>query len=207
MYQLNPCKGQKSKVKQVKKQMIINNWTKISSQDQQKLYLSLFIAIVVFISKRFIIIYNEEVLVALTFFAFVFFIYKYFGDGIKEFLDDRCFTIQQELETFFVIKKDSLTQALQQHRNVSCLMKSLTSLIEFNKQLLRKASQHSVVILNSLISHHIKQKLSTLLYSTTPLESQWNRLIASYQLPLVLAHLESTQNQGLEEFTSAETKV
>ena len=187
--------------------MIINNWTKISSQDQQKLYLSLFIAIVVFISKRFIIIYNEEVLVALTFFAFVFFIYKYFGDGIKEFLDDRCFTIQQELETFFVIKKDSLTQALQQHRNVSCLMKSLTSLIEFNKQLLRKASQHSVVILNSLISHHIKQKLSTLLYSTTPLESQWNRLIASYQLPLVLAHLESTQNQGLEEFTSAETKV
>lgn len=207
MYQLNPCKGQKSKVKQVKKQMIINNWTKISSQDQQKLYLSFFIAIVVFISKRFIIIYNEEVLVALTFFAFVFFIYKYFGDGIKEFLDDRCFTIQQELETFFVIKKDSLTQALQQHRNVSCLMKSLTSLIEFNKQLLRKASQHSVVILNSLISHHIKQKLSTLLYSTTPLESQWNRLIASYQLPLVLAHLESTQNQGLEEFTSAETKV
>ena len=194
---LGQCQGQVSKASK-KNKMIKQNWTKILSQDQQKLYLFIFLATIVFTSKRIIIIYNEELLVALTFFAFVFFIYKFFGNNIKESLDERRLTIQQELETFFVIKKDSLTQVLEQYKNVSSLMKSLRTLIDFTKQLLSKASQRCLIVLNNIFFHHIKQKLSTLFLSTAPLESEWSRQLAAYQLPLVLANLEGTPNQALE---------
>jgi len=137
--------------------------TKISNQDQRRLYLVVFLAAIVITSKKSLIIYNEE----------------------------RCLLIQQELETFFVLKKDSLIQALQQHKNVSSLMKSITTLIKFTKQLLNKASQRCLVVLNNIFFQHIKQKLSTLFLSTTPLELEWNRQLAAYQLPLVLANLEN----------------
>lgn len=170
------------------------DWTKISDQDKQRLYLFLFLAAIVITSKKSIIIYNEEILVALTFFAFVFFIYNQFGTQVKESLDERCLLIQQELETFFVLKKESLIQALQQHRNVSSLMKTINTLIKFTKQLLNKASQRCLVVLNNIFFQHIKQKLSTLFLSTTPLELEWNRQLAAYQLPLVLANLENTDH-------------
>ena len=173
------------------------HWTKISNQDKQRFYFFLFLAAIVITSKKSIIIYNEEILVALTFFAFVFFIYNYFGNQIKESLDERCSLIQQELETFFVLKKESLIQALQQHRNVSSLMKTITTLIKFTKQLLNKASQRCLVVLNNIFFQHIKQKLSTLFLSTTPLELEWNRQLAAYQLPLVLANLENTDHSNL----------
>ena len=168
--------------------------TKISNQDKRILYLLVFLAAIVITSKNSLIIYNEEILVALTFFAFVFFVYNSFGNQVKESLDERCLLIQQELETFFVLKKDSLIQALQQHKNVSSLMKSITTLIKFTKQLLNKASQRCLVVLNNIFFQHIKQKLSTLFLSATPLELEWNRQLAAYQLPLVLANLENGDN-------------
>ena len=176
--------------------MIKQNWIKNLIQGREKIYFFLFLTAMVFTSKKIIIIYNEEILVALTFFAFVFFIYNFFGHNIKESLDERCLTIQQEMETFFVLKKESLTQALQQHKDVSFLMENLTCLKKFTKQVLNNASQRSLVVLNNLFFHHIKQKLSTLYLSTTPPESDWNRQLAAYQLPLVLAFLESRENQA-----------
>jgi hypothetical protein len=176
--------------------MIKQNWIKKLIQGREKIYFFLFLTAMVFTSKKIIIIYNEEILVAVTFFAFVFFIYNFFGHNIKESLDERCLTIQQEMETFFVLKKESLTQALQQHKDVSFLMENLTCLIKFTKQVLNNASQRSLVVLNNLFFHHIKQKLSTLYLSTTPPESDWNRQLAAYQLPLVLAFLESRENQA-----------
>jgi len=169
---------------------------KMLIQKRGKIYLFVLLAVIVFTSKKIIIIYNEELLVALTFFAFVFFLYNFFGDDIKRSLDERCLTIQQELETFYVLKKESLTQALQQHKDVSFLMESFTCLILFSKQVLNNARRGSLVVLKNLFFHHIKQKLSTLYFSTTPVESGWNRQLAASQLPLLLDHVEGRENQG-----------
>lgn len=171
---------------------VTHYWNQISLDTKQGLGLCLFLGAIFLLSKLSIIIYNEELLVTLTFFTFVFFIYNYFGNDIKESLDERCLAIQQELERFFVLKKESLIQLLRQHKDVSSLMKSITTLIDFTKQVLNKASQRSLLVLNNLFSHHIKQKLTTLSLSTAPLESEWNRELADYQLPLVLANLEGT---------------
>ena len=169
---------------------------KMLIQAREKIFLFVLLGVIVFTSKKIIIIYNEELLVALTFFAFVFFIYNFFGDDIKRSLDERCLTIQQELETFYVLKKESLTQALQQHKDVYFLMESFTCLMLFSKQVLNNARRGSLAVLKNLFFHHIKQKLSTLYFSTTPVESGWNRQLAASQLPLLLDHLEGRENQG-----------
>ncbi len=169
---------------------------KMLIQAREKIFLFVLLGVIVFTSKKIIIIYNEELLVALTFFAFVFFIYNFFGDDIKRSLDERCLTIQQELETFYILKKESLTQALQQHKDVYFLMESFTCLMLFSKQVLNNARRGSLAVLKNLFFHHIKQKLSTLYFSTTPVESGWNRQLAASQLPLLLDHLEGRENQG-----------
>ncbi len=182
--------------------MIEQYWAKIVNQDKGRLYFFFFLTAIVITSKKNLMIYNEEILVALTFFAFVFFIYNYFGNQIKESLDERCLLIQQELITFLVETKNSLIQALQQHRNVSSLMTSIKTLIKFTKKVLNQASQGCFVVLNNRFFHCIKQKLSTLFSSIMALGLGWKRQVATYQLPLVLANLVNPDQQCLMvEFT------
>ena len=169
--------------------MIEQYWAKIVNQDKGRLYFFFFLTAIVITSKKNLMIYNEEILVALTFFAFVFFIYNYFGNQVKESLDERCILIQQELITFLVETKNSLIQALQQHRNVSSLMTSIKTLIKFTKKVLNQTSQGCFVVLNNRFFHCIKQKLSTLFSSIMALGLGWKRQVATYQLPLVLANL------------------
>ena len=55
-------------------------------------YIFAFLAFCVFSSKH-IIIYNEEILVFLSFSLFVIFVSFYFGNSIKESLDERIISI------------------------------------------------------------------------------------------------------------------
>ena len=82
------------------------------SNEKLRPYIFAFLAFCVLSSKH-IIIYNEEILVAITFFAFVYFVYRYFGQTIQESLDERSQGIRQELESFFVLKKTALEEVVQ----------------------------------------------------------------------------------------------
>ena len=53
------------------------------SNEKLRPYIFAFLAFCVLSSKH-IIIYNEEILVAITFFAFVYFVYRYFGQTMQE---------------------------------------------------------------------------------------------------------------------------
>ena len=67
------------------------------------------------ISSKHIIIYNEEILVSLSFLFFVIFVSFYFGDTIKESLDERKKLIESELQNFLNLKKESYKTLFKIH--------------------------------------------------------------------------------------------
>ena len=87
------------------------------SNDKIRPYIFGFLVFCVFSSKN-IIIYNEETLVALSFFAFIFFVFRYFGDTIKQSLDERSEGIKVELQNFLHLKAQSLKQLYKEHQKV-----------------------------------------------------------------------------------------
>ena len=87
------------------------------SNDKLRPYIFIFLIFCV-VSSKHIIIYNEEILVALSFFIFVIFISQYFGNTIKESLDERSQAIKTELQNFLNLKQESLNELLKEHEKV-----------------------------------------------------------------------------------------
>ena len=73
------------------------------SNDKLRPYIFIFLLFCV-VSSKHLIIYNEEILVALSFFLFVIFVSQYFGNNIKESLDERSQAIKMELQNFLNLK-------------------------------------------------------------------------------------------------------
>ena len=100
------------------------------TNDKLRLYLFAFLAFCVLSSKH-ILIYNEETLVAISFFAFIFFVFHYFGDTIKDSLSERSQLIQQELQNFLNLKEYSFKELLIEHNRVSGLVETMKTLGTF----------------------------------------------------------------------------
>ena len=95
-----------------------------------KTYIFIFLVFCVFSSKH-IIIYNEEILVLLSFFLFVTFVSNYFGHNIKESLDERNIQIQKELAHFCILKRSSLETLSSKYQALASLKKALQALSLF----------------------------------------------------------------------------
>ena len=77
------------------------------SNNKVRMYVAAFLLWCVLSSKH-ILIYNEETLVALSFFLFVYLTYKYAGDSIGASMDSRGQEIAAELEQFLVAREEAL---------------------------------------------------------------------------------------------------
>jgi len=145
------------------------------------------------LSSKHIIIYNEEILVALTFFAFVYFVYRYFGHTIQESLDERSQGIQQELESFSVLKKTALEELLQEHKKVSSLSGALQSLAAFTSTQVQNACVTGNKTLQSVVAQDMSKKLSTLAQASGPLQMEWQARMAQSQVARVLLKLQKSK--------------
>ena len=145
------------------------------------------------LSSKHIIIYNEEILVALTFFAFVYFVYRYFGQTIQESLDERSQGIQQELESFSVLKKTALEELLQEHSKVGLLSGALQSLTAFTAAQVQNACVTGNKTLQSVIAQDMSKKLSTLAQASGPLQLEWQTRMAQSQVARVLLKLQKSK--------------
>ena len=146
------CKKKQKKNK--KKQDIKKNTTIMISNDKIRPYIFGFLVFCVFSSKN-IIIYNEETLVALSFFAFIFFVFRYFGDTIKQSLDERSQTIKVELQNFLSLKADSLKQLYKEHQKVTALTNTLNTIKVFTVSELKKQSNLGKGGLNKVLSDQV----------------------------------------------------
>jgi len=137
------------------------------------------------LSTNHIIIYNEELLVALSFFLFVAFVARYFGNNIKESLDSSSEAIREICENLTNSKQQYLQQ-LAKELERSIKYKSLFSALK--KAHLEQLSNKSALT-QSIRSHFHQQWLQksvTLSESKLHLQPLLMDLMAKNQLDLVL---------------------
>lgn len=100
-------------------------------------------------SSRQIIIYNEELLVAITFLCFVLYIKTAFGTSIKESLDESRESILRELQSLAIYKKKGSLELKSIHEKVPLMEKSLESIENYISRLVLQISN---IAENTLLS-------------------------------------------------------
>ena len=145
------------------------------SNERIRPYIFGFLVFCVFTSKN-IIIYNEETLVALSFFAFIFFVGNYFGNTIKQSLDERSDQIKYELQNFLNLRADSLRALYTEHQKVTALTLTLHTVKQETVAGLQSQSKAGKEA--PAFSDQIKQKLNTLAASKGDLYQQLQQIIA-----------------------------
>ena len=131
------------------------------SNEKLRYFIFLFLTFCVLSSKN-ILIYNEETLVALSFFCFIFFISTYFGQTIQDSFNERSQVIQQELQNFLNIKFLSFQELLQQHQKISTVVTTMKTLDTFTHREILSFKKNGTKILRTLVTQQIQQKLKAL---------------------------------------------
>lgn len=167
------------------------------SNEKIRLYIFVFLAFCVLSSKN-IFIYNEETLVALSFFCFLFFVFHYFGTTIKESLNERSEIIQHELQNYLNIKENSFRELLKEHDKISGLVKAMKSLDVFTNHELSLLNKNGEKALITLFTQQIQQKLKTLVSSKGVLQQKLQYLVSENILSnVLLAFQNSKKNKSL----------
>ena len=160
-----------------------------------RIYLFVFLAFCVLSSKH-VFIYNEETLVLLSFVAFLFFISHYYGNTIKESLNERGLVIKGEREDFIVRKEKSLQELLQEYQKLLVVKENLQPLSKFTNQQLSSAGKSGYLQLDLAFSQQLNEKLSALLSSKTNLQQRLQQVMSANLFDLVLVQLYRLNKKG-----------
>jgi hypothetical protein len=163
----------------------LQNFKFMFNNEKLRLYLFLFLAFSVCSSKN-ILIYNEETLVALSFFCFLFFVLHYFGNTIKDSLNERSQVIREELQNFLILKENSFQELLNQHQKVSGLLKAMQVLNEFTKSELNVLNKNGKKALKNMFTSRIDHKLKTLVFSKLMIQQKLQSLLSEKIISNVL---------------------
>nr|AST08682.1 ATP synthase F0 subunit beta [Chlorella heliozoae] len=182
------------------------------TSEKLRLYLFIFLAFSVLSSKN-ILIYNEETLVVLSFFCFLFFVLHYFGNTIKESLNERSQVIREELQNFLILKENSFQELLNQHQKVSGLVKAMGVLNTFTKNELNLLNTNGEKALKNMFSFRIQNKLKTLVFSKLMVQQKLQLLLSEKIISNVLvafprkgkgiAKLGTYQNKAIKNAISS----
>lgn len=148
-------------------------------------YIFAFLAFCV-VSSKHIIIYNEEILVALSFLFFVIFVSFYFGNNIKESLDERSISIESELQNFLTLKKDCLNELFKEYKKAAACKQILQKLTKFTKLQLKNKGVGSEKALKTIFSQQTNHKLKNISYTNFNLKSKIQQIISDQLLTNVL---------------------
>ena len=160
------------------------------------------------LSSKNIIIYNEEILVALSFLCFVIFSFSSFQGGIKQTFEDRQHTIQQELEQMLVAKEQTITHLQTNYQQSLQLLKSLQQLKTVSVQELENAQTLRLQAFEASVQKKCVQKLQTLL----SLEKQFQyelhtRIQQSFQKSVLEYFQKNAATLSAQLFTQACTQL
>ena len=171
------------------------NQNQNKSQNQNlKRYLLAFLLFSV-VSSKGIIIYNEEIIVALCFLSFVAFSLSYFGNVVKESLDERSSLIRFSAENYHRLKEEALQSLLSQHKVLGKLKKVFPQVGRFTQDTLSlmSASDKMKINLYNRFSQSVQEKLSYFHNSKTLLQQALQESIASTIPHLVFITLKQNK--------------
>ena len=123
----NKRRGEKSKQQERDPQKKINKKPYVCQSKVESLSLSL-LSLLRPQFKTCFYLFTEETLVLLSFVAFLFFISHYYGQTIKESLDERGLLIKGEREDFIIKKEKSLQELLQEYQKLLAVKENLQPL-------------------------------------------------------------------------------
>ena len=152
---------------------------------KSRIFVFLFLAFCVLSSKH-ILIYNEETLVALSFFLFVAFVFRYFGNTIRESLNERGDLIQQELHNFLHLEQHGVQAVLREHQGIAGLVGAVSRLETFTQGQLGHLEAGSQQALRNRVRDHIQARLRTVAASQMMLQQRLQNLLSDAILPAVL---------------------
>lgn len=138
------------------------------------------------LSSKNIIIFNEETLVAGSFFLFILFIFHYFGETIKESLNERNLAIKNELQSFLNIKKNSLNFLFKEHNKISLLNKVLIHLKNTTNSEIQIYNVKAEKITKFITYNQIIAKIKALVFFKKDLQQQLQQLVAKDLLIIIL---------------------
>ncbi len=151
-------------------------------------------------SSKNLIIYNEEILVALSFLLFVIFSFHSFQETVKQTFQDRQQTILNELEQVLVTKATTIKNLQMTHTKSLQLVQSLEALKKTAVEELEMAQSQRIQAFETKLKRKCLQKLQTIL----ALEKQWShelhQQIGSSFQQSVLAHFYKNQATLLPQF-------
>lgn len=175
------------------------------NNEKLRFYLFIFLGFAVLSSKN-ILIYNEETLVALSFFCFIFFVLHYFGNTIKDSLNERSQVIREELQNFLILKENSFQELLNQHKKVSGLLKAMGVLNTFTKNELSVLNNHGEKALKNMFSFRIQSKLKTLVFSKLMVQQKLQFLLSEKIISNVLVTF-SKKGKGTAKLNAFQNKA
>jgi len=175
------------------------------NNEKLRFYLFFFLGFAVLSSKN-ILIYNEETLVALSVFCFIFFVLHYFGNTIKDSLNERSQVIREELQNFLILKENSFQELLNQHKKVSGLLKAMGVLNTFTKNELSVLNNHGEKALKNMFSFRIQSKLKTLVFSKLMVQQKLQFLLSEKIISNVLVTF-SKKGKGTAKLNAFQNKA
>ena len=118
--------------------------------------------VIAVLTSREILVYNEELLVAISFFVFVGFAYVNLSDVFAASLDDRAKQIQKEFDYYFALNEEVLELLISYHGKRKSLAKELKNISTFSQQEIRNILNKYQHALENNISLQLEQKLKTI---------------------------------------------
>lgn len=150
-------------------------------------------------SSKNIIIYNEEILVALSFLFFVVFSFHAFQDAVKTTFESRRTLILNELTQMLVVKESTLQRLQQKYTQSLQLGKTLQSLKKIALEELENAQTQRLQAFEASIQKKCVQKLQMILHGEKQVHMTMQQNIQANFTKSVLTYFQKHQAKLLPQ--------